>query len=100
MNMDSNHRLGGVIHFVPTVERILYGASTIKDHLESEVERLNGRRVFLLAPRSLKDRSSFQLVSAILGKRLVASFTADFEHVPLHVVFEALDATRRADPDL
>jgi maleylacetate reductase len=100
MNMDSNHQLSGVIHFVPTVERILYGASTIKDHLESEVERLNARRVFLLAPRSLKGQSSFQLVSAILGKRLAASFTAAFEHVPFHVALEAFDAARRCNPDL
>jgi alcohol dehydrogenase class IV len=100
MNIDFHDQLTGLIQFVPTVERILYGASTTDEHLESEVERLDGQRVLLLAPRSLKDQSPFQRVSAILGKRLAASFTAAFEHVPFEVVVEAVVAARRCDADL
>jgi alcohol dehydrogenase class IV len=100
MNIDSHDQLTGMIQFVPTVERILYGARTVDEHLESEVERLNGQRVLLLAPRSLKDQSPFQRVSAILGKRLAASFTAAFEHVPLEIVIEAVVTARRFDADL
>jgi alcohol dehydrogenase class IV len=100
MNIDPHDQLAGMIQFVPTVERILYGASTTDEHLESEVERLDGQRVLLLAPRSLKDQSPFQRVSAILGKRLAASFTAAFEHVPFEVVIEAVVVARRCDADL
>ncbi len=100
MNIDSHDQLTGMIQFVPTVERILYGARTVDEHLESEVERLNGQRVLLLAPRSLKGQSPFQRVSAILGKRLAASFTAAFEHVPLEIVIEAVVTARRFDADL
>src|SRR6266446_3357729 len=100
MNIDSHDQLTGMIQFVPTIERILYGARTVDEHLESEVERLNGQRVLLLAPRSLKDQSPFQRVSAILGKRLAASFTAAFEHVPLEIVIEAVVTARRFDADL
>src|SRR5260370_14054658 len=100
MNIDSHDQLTGMIQFVPTVERMLYGARTVDEHLESEVERLNGRRVLLLAHRSLKGQSPFQRVSAILGKRLAASFTAAFEHVPLEIVIEAVVAARRCDADL
>ena len=100
MNIDSHDQLTGMIQFVPTVERILYGARTVDEHLESEVERLNGQRLLLLAPRSLKGQSPFQRVSAILGKRLAASFTAAFEHVPLEIVIEAVVAARRCDADL
>ena len=60
MNIDSHDQLTGLIQFVPTVERILYGASTIDEHLESEVERFNGQRVLLLGPRSLKGQSPFR----------------------------------------
>jgi maleylacetate reductase len=100
MNIDSHDQLTGMIQFVPTVERILYGARTVDEHLESEVERLNGQRVLLLAPRSLKGQSQFQRISAILGKRLAASFTAAFEHVPLEIVIEAVVAARRCNTDL
>jgi len=89
-----------MIQFMPTVERILYGARTVDEHLESEVERLNGQRVLLLAPPSLKGQSPFQRVSALLGKRLAASFTAAFEHVPLDAVIEAVGAARSCNADL
>ncbi len=100
MNIDSHDQLTGLIQFVPTVERILYGASTIDEHLESEVERFNGQRVLLLGPRSLKGQSPFRRVSALLGKRLAASFTAAFEHVPLDAVIEAVGAARSCNADL
>ena len=100
MNIDSHDQLTGMIQFVPTIERILYGARTVDEHLESEVERLDGQRVLLLAPRSLKGQSPFQRVSAILGKRLAASFAAAFEHVPLEIVIEAVVAARRCNADL
>jgi maleylacetate reductase len=100
MNMDSHDRLAGVVQFVPTVERILYGAYTINDQLESEVECLNGRRVFLLAPRSLRSQPPFEHVSGILGKRLANSFTKFFEHVPLKTAIEAADAARGCHADL
>src|SRR5260370_14959355 len=100
MNIDSHDQLTGMIQFMHTVERILYGARTVDEHLESEVERLNGQRVLLLAPRSLKGQSSFQRVSATLGKRLAVSLTAAFEHVPLEIVIEAVVAARRFDADL
>jgi alcohol dehydrogenase class IV len=48
----------------------------------------------------LKGHSPFQRVSAILGKRLAASFTTAFEHVPLEIVIEAVVVARRCDADL
>ncbi len=100
MDTALHHQFAGLIQFVPTVERILYGAGTIEGYLESEVERFQGQRVLLLASRSLKSQLPFQRVSAILEKRLAASFTAAFEHVPLDVVVEAADAARDCNADL
>jgi maleylacetate reductase len=95
-----HHEFAGLIQFLPTVERILYGANSIEGYLESEVERLNGQRVFLLASRSLKSQALFHQVIGILGKRSAASFIAAFEHVPLDVVIEAASAARDCNADL
>jgi hypothetical protein len=95
-----HHEFAGLIQFLPTVERILYGAHSIEGYLESEVERFSGQRVFLLAPRSLKSPAPFQRVAGILGKRLAESFIAAFEHVPLDVVVEAAAAARDCNADL
>ncbi len=100
MDTALHHEFAGLIQFLPTVERILYGANSIEGYLESEVERFCGQRVFLLAPRSLKSQTSFQRVAGILGKRLTASFIAAFEHVPLDVVVEAASAARDCNADL
>jgi len=98
--MALHHEFAGLIQFLPTVERILYGANSIDGYLESEVARFNGQRVFLLAPRSLKSQASFERVAGILGKRLAASFIAAFEHVPLDVVVEAASAAHDCNADL
>ena len=100
MDTALHHEFAGLIQFLPTVERILYGANSIEGYLESEVERFSGQRVFFLAPRSLKSQTSFQRVAGILGKRLAASFIAAFEHVPLDVVVEAAAAARDCNADL
>jgi maleylacetate reductase len=95
------HReFAGLIQFLPTVERILYGTNSIDGYLQSEVERFSGQRVFLLAPRSLRSQPSFERVASILGKRLAASFIAAFEHVPLDVVVDAAGHARDCDADL
>jgi maleylacetate reductase len=95
-----HHEFAGLIQFLPTVERILYGTDSIDGYLESEVERFSAQRVFLIAPRSLKSQALFQRVAGILGKRLARSFNGAFEHVPLDVVVEAASAARDCNADL
>jgi len=94
------HRLIGTVQFVPTVERIHYGAGALAEHLRLEVEGLKAKRVILLAPRSLRDQSPFRRVSAILGERLAETFVAAFEHVPLEAAVETAAAARPCDADL
>ncbi len=100
MDAPPRPELAGMIQFVPTVERILYGAGVIDGHLRSEVARLNGHRVFLLAPRSLKSQPTLERISGVLAGYLAATFTAAFEHVPLEVVIEAALAAKRCRADI
>lgn len=58
MNIAPHDQSTGLIEFVLIVERILYCASTTNEHHESEVQRLNGQRVLVLAARSLKAKMS------------------------------------------
>ena len=98
--MVSGYTSARLIQFLPTVERILYGANSIAGYLGSEIERFSAQRAFLLAPRSLRSEALFQQVAEILGKRLAASFITAFEHVPLDVVVDAASAARDCNTDL
>lgn len=93
-------QLSGIIHFVPTVERLLYGIGIVDTHLAAEVERLQGQRVLLLLPRSLQPSSLTARVRAALGTRLVESFAAPVEHVPFEPVLEAVAVARSCHADL
>lgn len=92
--------LTGLVQFVPTVERILYGAGVVDSHLTVEIERFQGQRVLLLTPRSLEHDSLAERVRAVIGPRLVDSFAAPFEHVPLESVAVATAAARRCNADM
>jgi maleylacetate reductase len=89
----------GAIQFVPTVERILYGAGTAEQQLGAELERLNCKRVLLLTPRSLESHEVAVRARKTLAKRLADTFTAAFEHVPLEAAVEAAAVARRCRAD-
>lgn len=93
-------QVSGIVHFVPTVERLLYGIGVVDTHLAAEVERRRGQRVLLLTPRSLKHSPLMDRVQVALGPRLAESFTASFEHVPLESVIEATAVARHCNADL
>ncbi|MSQ12648.1 MAG: iron-containing alcohol dehydrogenase [Dehalococcoidia bacterium] len=92
--------VSGLVQFVPTVERILYGAGVVQQHLAAEVERLRAERVLLITPRSLEHSPFVEQVRSALGGRHAGSFAAAFEHVPLASAVEAAQAARRVNADL
>jgi hypothetical protein len=65
----------GAIQFVPTVERILYGAGTAEHQLGLELDRLDCKRVLLLTPRSLESHEVTARARKTLAKRLAERFT-------------------------
>jgi len=91
---------GGIVQFVPTVERILYGTGVVRQHLAAEVERFKAQRVLLLTARSLETGPLVEQVRAALGSRLAGTFATGFEHVPLASAVEAAKAARAVNADL
>ncbi|MSQ11632.1 MAG: iron-containing alcohol dehydrogenase [Dehalococcoidia bacterium] len=92
--------LAGLVQFVPTVERILYGAGVVESHLPAELDRLKGERVLLLTSPSVERGRHMELVRTAIGKRLAGVFATPFEHVPLERVAEATEVARRLSPDV
>lgn len=90
----------GMVQFLPTVERILYGTDIIKTALADEIERLGGKRVLLLTPRSLMRSAVVEYVHASVSRYMVGTVTDVFEHVPLESVISAADVARRCRADV
>ncbi|HXZ87112.1 MAG TPA: iron-containing alcohol dehydrogenase [Candidatus Binataceae bacterium] len=89
---------GGVIQFVPTVERIVYGIGAL-DTIGAELERLGSQRPMIVTARSLEGGRLVQRIAAPIGGRRVITFAAPFEHVPIESVAIAVAAARQHDAD-
>jgi maleylacetate reductase len=88
----------GIIQFLPTVKRIVYGAGVI-DTLGSEIDRLGAHRVMMLTARSLEDGPLIRRIAPHFGARHAGTLAIEFEHVPLESVAAAVAAARRWNAD-
>jgi alcohol dehydrogenase class IV len=80
---------------------VYYGAGCVAAYLDSELERLGARRVFLVTTRSVAAHPA--LAPALrrqLGARLVGEYAAISAHAPAREVMAAAAAARAAAPDV
>ena len=78
--------------------RVVFGAGAARQRLAAEVDRLGGRRVLLVTGPREASRAA-ELVAA-LPDRVVATFSAVVEHVPIEVARAARDAAAGCGADL
>ena len=84
----------------PAIERVVYG-EPVADGLAAEIARLDARRVFLMASRSLlRATGGVTAIAGCLGDRLAAVFSDMSPHTPRDGVLAAAAAARQADADL
>jgi maleylacetate reductase len=88
----------GVIQFLPTVERIVYGAGVVAS-LRGEIQRLAAHRVMIVTHRSLA-ASAVSNITSQIGTAHAGTFAAALEHVPLEQVAAAVREAARVDADL
>ncbi len=78
--------------------RVVFGTGAVRQRLAEEVERLGGRRVLLVTgPREAARAGE---LAAPLGDRVVATFSAVQEHVPIEVAQAARSAAGQCAADL
>lgn len=81
-------------------EKVLYGAGSVSE-LPAEVERLGGRRAFIITGNTLANKTPLgrQLVT-LLGPRHAGTFSGVHPHVPQSSVQAAAGQAREKDTDL
>jgi maleylacetate reductase len=89
----------GAIQFLPTIERIVYGAGACAS-LGAEIQRLGARRVMLVTHRALAASASVSQISAQIGAAHAGTFAAPLEHVPMEQVAAATQEAARLGADL
>ncbi|MGH2625442.1 MAG: iron-containing alcohol dehydrogenase, partial [Anaerolineales bacterium] len=91
--------MGGEYLFLPT-ERVLFGPGSLT-RLAEEVDRLEGKRAFLITGRSLAQKTDFvEKIGSQLGPRLAGAFTAIRQHTPKSDVARAAAEAQAAATDL
>jgi alcohol dehydrogenase len=90
----------GAVQFVPTVERVLYGAGMATAQVESEAHRLGAQRAMMLTHTSLENGGLIKAIEAALGARLAGHFAAGMQHAPFEAMARAAQAARDARADL
>ena len=89
----------GVFLFLP-VERIIFGPGQV-EALPGQVDKLGGRRAFVITGRSLATKTDLvQRVERLLGERHVGTYAETKQHVPSQGVVEAARQAREARADL
>jgi maleylacetate reductase len=89
----------GVIQFLPTVERIVYGVG-VAASLRGEIERLAAHRAMLVTHRSLAASAAVSNITSQIGPAHAGAFAAALEHVPLEQVDAAVREAARVGADL
>jgi len=89
----------GVIQFLPTIERIVYGAGACAS-LGAEIQRLGARRAMLVTHRALAASASVSQIAAQIGAAHAGTFAAPLEHVPMEQVAAATREAARLGADL
>jgi maleylacetate reductase len=86
-------RKAGIHHF-PAIDRVVYGKAA-SDALKDETERLNAKRVFLLASRTLNTKTDeIEKIRRALGDKHVATFDGIAQHTTRK---QAAEVARQAD---
>ncbi|MBI4540092.1 MAG: iron-containing alcohol dehydrogenase [Gemmatimonadetes bacterium] len=79
--------------------RVLFGLGAVS-RLAEEIERLGGRRVFILSGRSVAERTdAVERVRAVVGERCVGVYSGLTMRAPAPAAVEAASAARAAEAD-
>jgi alcohol dehydrogenase class IV len=78
-----------------------WGAGALAEHLEPELKRLGGRRIFVITTRSVAAQPALLgLLERKLGERCVGAFAGIGQHAPAASVAAAVEAAATARADM
>lgn len=88
------------VHNFPAIDRVIYGKAA-SEALNEEAERLNAKRVFLLASRTLNTKTDeIEKIRRTLGDKHVATFDGIAQHTTRKQAAEVAHQAKDARADL
>jgi maleylacetate reductase len=88
------------VHNFPAIDRVIYGKAA-SESLNEEAERLNAKRVFLLASRTLNTKTDeIEKIRRTLGDKHVATFDGIAQHTTRKQAAEVAHQAKDAGADL
>ena len=92
--------ISGMIQFLPTIQNIIYGESTVVDQLRNTIDQIQASTIVILTPESIAGSTNIIKVLRALEGLNPAHLAISCQHVPIKTISETTETIANIYPDV
>ena len=92
--------ISGMIQFLPTIQNIIYGESTVVDQLRNTIDQIQASTIVILTPESIAGSTNIIKVLRALEGLNTAHLAISCQHVPIKTISETTETIANIYPDV
>ena len=92
--------ISGMIQFLPTIQNIIYGESTVVDQLRNNIDQIQASTIVILTPESIAGSTNIIKVLRALEGLNPAHLAISCQHVPIKTISETTETIANIYPDV
>ena len=92
--------ISGMIQFLPTIQNIIYGESTVVDQLRNNIDQIQASTIVILTPESIAGSTNIIKVLRALEGLNTAHLAISCQHVPIKTISETTETIANIYPDV
>ena len=96
----SESPISGVIQFLPTIQNIVYGASTVVNQLRDNIGQIEASTIVILTPQSISESTNITKVLRALEGLKLTHLAISCQHVPIDIISETTEIIANIQPDV
>ena len=96
----SESPISGMIQFLPTIQNIVYGASTVVNQLRDNIGQIEASTIVILTPQSISESTNITKVLRALEGLKLTHLAISCQHVPIDIISETTEIIANIQPDV